>query len=46
LEDLGGPDLESRVSFEEVLLRMRMAREEGDLIEEVPTPSSWYEDYR
>lgn len=45
LEDLGSPDLESRFSFEEILLRMRVTSSEKDL-GEVANPSSWYEDYR
>lgn len=43
LEDLGGPDLESQFTFEEVLLRMKMAGLEKDRDE---TASPWYDDYR
>lgn len=50
LEDLGSPQMESQMTFEEVLLRMKMRGEEEKgkekevEVEEVASP--WYEDYR
>ncbi|KAJ5111162.1 hypothetical protein N7532_001697 [Penicillium argentinense] len=43
LEDLGGPESEAQMTFEEVLLHMKMAGLERHVEE---TVSFWYEDYR